>query len=310
MEMVAPVSEFNFHTAMNTPYISAPSSPPNNFTDSSFFEFNHHREHHHNSAPNSPTSSAAIYAAFRKNSAATRGSRHSSVPFDWEERPGRPKSSAFDEKDDFNFDFDFSLGFSDKIAQPSPGKVDSFLAADQLFELGKIRPLKPPPRLYSPVMGEQIPKSPRSGGFLSPLRRGRNQRDKELDPFVLAMVEATRSRRESRSFSPFGGRGKRGSFMIPGSSPPRNPSDMAEKGGRGWKYRIKEFLLFRSSSEGEGCGERKKNDFCDYGSSLSSSSASSNSSVSSEKGKTRFGVARSRRPRRRMRGVELLELRD
>ncbi|KAL0909317.1 hypothetical protein M5K25_020170 [Dendrobium thyrsiflorum] len=295
MEVVVPVPEFHFHTAMNTPYISAPSSPPNHFTDSSsFFEFHHS---HHVSAPSSPTSSAAIYAAFRRTAAATRGSRHSSIPFDWEEKPGTPKSASFDQKED-DFDFDFSIGFSgrnmDKLSQlppASPGKVASLVAADELFEFGKIRPLKPPPRLYSPVMGEQGPKSPRSGGFLSPLRRGRNRRGKELDPFVIAMVEATKSRRESRSLSPFGGRGKVGRFLTPVSSPPRNPAPMAEKGGRGWMYRLKELLLFRSSSEGRVRGETKNSDFCKYGSSSSSSSASSTSSLGSAKGKTGFSAA-------------------
>lgn len=299
MEVVVPVPEFHFHTAMNSPYISAPSSPPDHFSDfttnSSIFEFKHHR---HVSAPNSPKSSAAIYAALRKTAAATRGGRYSSIPFDWEEKPGTPKSPTFNENYD-DFDFDFSFGFSgrhiDKVAQPlpaSPGKAASFVAADELFEFGKIRPLKPPPRLYSPVMGEQAPKSPRNGGFLSPLRRGRNQRGKELDPFALAMVEATRSRRVSRSLSPFKGRDKAGSFPTPASSPPRNPPPMVEKCGRGWKCRLKELLLFRSSSEGRGVrGERKRNDFSKYGSSSSSSSASSNSSVGSAKGKTGFGVA-------------------
>ncbi|KAI0495532.1 hypothetical protein KFK09_021833 [Dendrobium nobile] len=302
MEVVVPVPEFHFHTAMTTPYISAPSSPPNHFTDnSSFIEFHHS---HHVSAPSSPTSSAAIYAAFRRTAAATRGSRHSSIPFDWEEKPGTPKSSSFDQKEDEfdqkedEFDFDFSIGFSgqnmDKLSQRPPashGKVASLATADELFEFGKIRPLKPPPRLYSPVMGEQGPKSPRSGGFLSPLRRGRNRRGKELDPFVLAMVEATKSRRESRSLSPFGGRGKVGSFLTPVSSPPRNSTPMAEKGGRGWMCRLKELLLFRSSSEGRDRGETKNKDFSKYGSSSSSSSASSTSSLGSAKGKTGFSAA-------------------
>lgn len=267
MEVVVPLPDFHFNAA-------TPSSPPPRFSTNSGFDFHHQR---HVSAPNSPTSAAAIYAFLRETAANSRGGCQSSFPFDWEERPSMPKSHH-DEKE-VDFDFDFSIGFSGRhLAKTVQSPQAAVTSADELFELGMIRPLKLPPRLYTPVMGEQSPKSPRErGGLLSPLRRGRNQCRKELDPFAVAMAEATRSRKDSRSLSPFRGRG--GEFYTPKSSPPRLPPTMA-KGGRGWKLKLKDFFLSRRSSEGKTAGEGKNNDLCKNGSSSSSSTPSSSPSSS------------------------------
>ncbi|KAK8921814.1 hypothetical protein KSP39_PZI020383 [Platanthera zijinensis] len=278
MEVVAPMPDFHFNA-------STPSSPPALFSTSSGFDFHHQR---HISAPNSPTAAAAIYAFLRETAANSRGGCQSSFPFDWEEKQSIPKS--YDDEKDVNLDFDFAIGFSGRhLAKTVPSPQATVTSADELFELGMIRPLKLPPRLYTPVMGEQSPKSPRDGrGLLSPLRRGRNQCRKELDPFAVAMAEATRSRKDSRSLSPFTGRG--GEFYTPKSSPPRLHPAMA-KGGRGWKLKLKDFFLFRSSSEEQTAGEGKNNDLCKNGSSPSSSTPSSSptSSIAQRNAKKGLG---------------------
>ncbi|KAE8708373.1 hypothetical protein F3Y22_tig00110343pilonHSYRG00012 [Hibiscus syriacus] len=119
MEVVVPVPaaavEFNLDNTYSSPYMTAPSSPQS-------FIF---------SAPTSPS----------------RASSFAAVPFDWEEKPGVPKRKDFhgriDKKDETNNDddvedFDFEFEFSGQFERTS-------LSAEQLFDGGKIRPLKPPP---------------------------------------------------------------------------------------------------------------------------------------------------------------------
>ncbi|KAK6159376.1 hypothetical protein DH2020_006690 [Rehmannia glutinosa] len=124
----SPALDFNFDSASTSPYISAPSSPQRFGT---FFY----------SAPTSPTRVSAFYQDF--HGAAAAGSL-SAVPFNWEEKPGIPKthinssatSSNYGDAEQELEETDFAFDFSGHLERTS-------LPADELFDGGKIKPLKP-----------------------------------------------------------------------------------------------------------------------------------------------------------------------
>lgn len=128
MEVAVPVApvDFNFDSACSSPYMTAPSSPQRfgNF----FFS----------SAPTSPSHAAAFYYDFNEFDSAYgdgRSSSASEIPFLWEELPGIAKSGgdACSSIADEDFEFDFS------------GQLErTSLSAEELFDCGKIRALKPP----------------------------------------------------------------------------------------------------------------------------------------------------------------------
>ncbi|XVE49168.1 hypothetical protein DITRI_Ditri01bG0060600 [Diplodiscus trichospermus] len=178
MEVVVPVPavDFNFDSACSSPYMTAPSSPQRfgNF----FF-----------SAPTSPTRASSFYRELNDLSRATNSS--SSVPFQWEEKPGTPKRKGFDGRvdreglgnndvdDDGDGYEDFEFNFSGQLDRNS-------LSAEELFDGGKIRPLKPPPgyeQFSSTVSSPRSPRSPKSRAF----------RKKDFDPFEAA-IEKSRQR--------------------------------------------------------------------------------------------------------------------
>lgn len=250
----APTPDFNFDSASTTPYITAPSSPQRNF----FY-----------SAPTSPTRISAFYHG-------------GAIPFDWEEKPGTPKShrstapsSNYGDADDLPLD-DFAFDFSGHLERHS-------LPADELFDGGKIKPLKPPPRFqydqnYKPLESPKSPKSPRKivQAAFSP-----RHRTKEFDPFTAALEQTRkesssderrgrersnnppssssreRNKGSSRSLSPF-----RVSDLL--FDPDTNNTEEEEDDQRSknntspsvfsssfWykKWKIKDLLLFRSASE-------------------------------------------------------------
>lgn len=116
--------DFDINTPKSPGLFAAPSSPT-------------HNEDYYFSAPATPRQISQFYREFDefliKNSMeeVRRSSVSSSVPFDWEEKPGTPKALNVNE-DEFAFDV------SQEIETLS-------LTADELFDGGKIRPLKPPP---------------------------------------------------------------------------------------------------------------------------------------------------------------------
>ncbi|KAG0487210.1 hypothetical protein HPP92_009305 [Vanilla planifolia] len=206
-----PVMEFHFDRGMMETYKGS---------DSCLDLYQQH--HHYYSAPSSPN-------AFTASSDAGSRNWQSSIPFEWEEKPGTRNSYNGGVDVNNSDDFDFAFAFDSISKRREKVSYPPLAAADELFEKGVIRPLKPPPRLSSPVEGEQSPKSPKNRVFFSPLRRGRGRTGKELDPFAVAMKETTgervkdrnrnytrsaahsmsysRSRKGSRSLSPFRGRG-------------------------------------------------------------------------------------------------------
>ncbi|XP_031273426.1 uncharacterized protein LOC116131912 [Pistacia vera] len=279
MEVVipaVPIMDFEFNSVRSSPYLSAPTSPKR-FGDDVFFT----------SAPTSPSRISQFYSEFDNLYTRNDDEYSSTIPFDWEEKPGTPKSQSptratttTDNEDDFAFNF-------------SEEKEKESLTAEELFDGGKIRPLKPPPRLQlddystlkSPLLSPRSPRSPISQGkkiirqVFSPRSR------KDVDPFAAA-VENTRnqtqndrgresrvpdlskssSRRATRSLSPFRVSAypweeeekqqqqqqatKQSSFNSKSSSSSSKSSSR--------KWRLRDFLLFRSASEGRSTDKEPK----------------------------------------------------
>ncbi|KAL2477230.1 hypothetical protein Fot_46244 [Forsythia ovata] len=246
----SPAADFNFDSACTSPYISAASSPQRFGT---FFY----------SAPTSPTRAAAFYNEFNSSSP-------SAIPFNWEEKPGISKTKEINGTFSFDFseadadqrDTDFSFDFSGQLERIS-------LSADELFDGGKIKPLKPPPRLQSKPLDS--PKSPRSPKKMIKEAFSPRRRKKDFDPFAAAIEqtqkeniqEISRGRersssssrhKQTRSLSPF-----RVSDLLfdPGAN-----QEVAKDSSKAslfstssfsslWykKWKIKDLLLFRSASE-------------------------------------------------------------
>ncbi|KAL2512164.1 Serine carboxypeptidase-like 40 [Abeliophyllum distichum] len=206
----SPPVEFNFDSASTSPYITAPSSPQRFGT---FFY----------SAPTSPTRISALYSDFNNcGAAATVGGDTSN-------------------NDDTDFAFDFS-GHLEK----------SSLSADELFDGGKI---KPSPSLQYENKPPDSPKSARSPKKFSP-----RHRKKEFDPFTAGLKQTRKeniqeSSRRTKSLTPFrvsdllfdadNNQAKNSSALSSSSS--NSSIFSASSWYRKWK--IKDFLLFRSASE-------------------------------------------------------------
>ncbi|KFK32503.1 hypothetical protein AALP_AA6G251100 [Arabis alpina] len=231
------------------------------------------------SAPTSPRRVTELYRDF--NQAATRTfSDRLTIPFNWEETPGTPRKITNDEVDTVD-DFAFNIG--EKFETTS-------LFAEELFDGGKIKPLKPPPYLQldnhhqhqftnsfsPPVSSPRSPRSPIAHGK-DIIRKAFSPRKKlvEVDPFEVAIDNARKgvgeergrerrqnsSRRTARSLSPFRVSAypweeleqeqkevqeqRKGSFSSTSSS-----TCVSCKSSSSKKWRLKDFLLFRSVSEG------------------------------------------------------------
>ncbi|KZV25279.1 hypothetical protein F511_16184 [Dorcoceras hygrometricum] len=297
MEMMNPPPnlDFKFDSASTSPYISAASSPQR---FGSFFY----------SAPASP----------RVHNAAEDGGVVS-VPFEWEEKSGirRSKeelitstaaSSNYGDAEQDLEEIDFAFDFS--------GNLERFsLSADELFDGGKIKPLKPPPRFYyesshKPTLDS--PKSPKKT-FRQAFSPRHRRKDSGLDPFAAALEE-TRKQDFEESYT----RGRERSNNSSNSTQPRhkatrslsplrvsdllidsesyqetehqNPSSVSGFSSF-WhkKWKIKDLLLFRSASESHATDLKeqmrkyslfKKSDPIDVKNSSFRSTDSSNGSVS------------------------------
>ncbi|XP_004505195.1 uncharacterized protein [Cicer arietinum] len=213
VEVFVPL-DFNFDSNTSSPYITAPSSPQR-FATNFFF-----------SAPTSPSRVSPLFP------------QQSSFP---------SHNNTFPNDDDFEFDFSGNL------------QRESLSAADELFDGGKIRPLKPPTN--------DRPVSPRT-------RKKKTVEDPERDsnPFEAAIEETLRREEEKRgrqrvsSSSSSGRKGSRSlsplrvsdiivdsddkDISVSVTSSASNVKSFLSftKGYRKW--RIRDFLLFRSASEG------------------------------------------------------------
>lgn len=258
--MPVPTGEFNFDSACTTPYASAPSSPR---------PFDSSARYFYTSAPTSPSRAAAIYAQFRAAA--------SVAPFDWEEKPATPNPLHQQHADEDDAD---SVDFAFEFSGPIVGTDDVFTAtADELFEAGRIRAITPlPSRLIEAgVAGNETAFSPRSPKAEAAARSPR-QRSKSTNPFERSALQQpprgrdrgafsasasgrSGSRRSTRSLSPL-----RGGFDLGDKSPATatdaNACDSPATGSRGLtkgsskKWRLRDFFLFRSASEGRASGAR------------------------------------------------------
>ncbi|KAE8667429.1 Serine carboxypeptidase-like 26 [Hibiscus syriacus] len=213
MEVVVRVPvDFNFDSACSSPYITAPSSPQR-FGRSFFF-----------SAPTSPTRASAA------------------VPFQWEEKPGIPKTKGFhgrrDEEDDENFEFDFS------------GQLESTsLSAEELFEGGKVRPLN-----HFDPFETAIDKS-RKGSVrpVEPKQQGRDRSTACSSSSSSSSNKYNYVHKKSRSFSPFrishDATFEQETISNPKSYVSSILSSISFSKGN-WKWRLKDLLLLRSALEG------------------------------------------------------------
>ena len=257
MEVVIPGStmDFDFNSSRSSsPFLSTPSSPKR------FGE-------HFFSAPTSPTRVSEFYRDFDEylvmNDRYEREERE-------EKRPGTPKGRATREEDDFAFD----------VGEDQSQRVS--LSAEELFDGGKIRPLKPPPRLQlgrkldayttpnSPLLSPKAAASRAKKtilGALSPRRKKEEekteqQRGRERTPPALSPSNS--GHRTTRSLSPFRvsesvwEEEEEENTQQSSRQPPVNSkaafssttSSLSSSLKTSKKWSLKDFLLFRSASEG------------------------------------------------------------
>ncbi|XP_077225053.1 uncharacterized protein LOC143858289 [Tasmannia lanceolata] len=259
--MEVEIQDLGFSSTCSSPYIS-PTCSPKLFGMFSYF-----------SAPTSPTSSSLIYNKFNTLSIRNNTTPSSSfIPFQWEEKYGKTNM----EHEDYEFEFNFG--------QLEKGALK---AAEELFEKGKILPLKPPPRLQAMELpankpsssSPKSPKSPKSGLFRGVFS---SWAKREFDPFEVAMEETRKrmdrergrdrepnsnlsssSRRSARSLSPYrvSNLGWEEHQQQQHNTKPissNSKTRIFSFKGNNKKWRLKDFLLFRSSSEGSSGSNRAR----------------------------------------------------
>jgi hypothetical protein len=244
---------------------------------------------HFTSAPASPARAAAIYAQFDTADGGGHGNATdddvglfqtrvsystvtSTVPFEWEEKPGKPKPefAVVTVADDADFDFGVLL---DKAA-----KAQELITADELFDEGKIRPLKPPPFLLEG--GASVGSSPRStrSAIWSPRMRGTRGRSAvgsggaDFDPFAAALEKASMAPSPLSIVSKLddadGGVDEPASSTMnpnPATSATSKPPD-ENNGERKKKWRLSDLLLFRrvSSTKSRAAGNISRDPVFNY----------------------------------------------
>lgn len=242
--------DFDFNSARASPCVTAPSTP-RGFGD------------YYLSAPTSPSHLSQLYRDFDDflivDDDDDGKSVAASVPFSWEEKPGTPRAKKGEDVVDFAFD----VGEECETAS---------LSAEELFDGGMIKPLEPPPRLQVPsgVYGGRR-KMNKTGAF-SP--RNKRRSDSFADEGVRRSPERERgrerisslqssSRRATRSLSPlrvsqYPWEEEQEKHQLDskqdsaggGSKPPSSLSSSSSSKGLIKKWRLKDFFLFRSASEG------------------------------------------------------------
>ncbi|KAG6396403.1 hypothetical protein SASPL_142552 [Salvia splendens] len=221
MEVLSPSQtlDFDFNSPRSSPHATAPSTP---------------RDYYF-SAPTSPSHISQFYKEF--DEFLLDAARQSpAVPFQWEEKPGTPKSALINAGDD-DLDFAFDIGRDDWET--------ASLSAEELFDGGVIKPMKPHAVRKQRSQARRIIQgafSPRHKKNAPPLpERGRERG---------VVLSRPLSRRAVRSLSPMrddqrnlweeevAQTGKVNSVCVAAPS----------KGQKKWS--LKDFFLFRSASEG------------------------------------------------------------
>ncbi|KAF9687590.1 hypothetical protein SADUNF_Sadunf02G0109200 [Salix dunnii] len=293
----APGMDFDFNEARTSPFLSAPSTPKR-FGDCTF------------STPTSPSRVAEFYSYF--DSLIDSNEERSGFSFHWDERRGMPKSPRATANT--NCEDDFAFDFCDELEKTS-------LSADELFDGGKIRPLTLSPRLHCEGSTQRSPRSSPRSPIQKGKRMIREafspRKKKDSDPFETAAENSQKkteneggrqienvsgltsgsSRRASRSQSLFRASeypweeekqlekitnqtAQNPKASVSCNSSSSSSSSSSKSSSRKW--RLGNFLLFRSASEGHAHDKdrlrkysglfRKRED----GSTDSSGSASSN----------------------------------
>ncbi|KAI8004290.1 hypothetical protein LOK49_LG08G00659 [Camellia lanceoleosa] len=208
MEVVIPTMDFEFNSAMSSPYVSAPATPKR-FGDYYF------------SAPTSPRRLSEFYHDFNDLSVTT--TTPSAAQF--------PKSPRFEFEDDFAFHVGEE---SEKTTIP----------AEELFDHGKIRPL-------SAISNVRAALSPRRNKQNDPSATPISKRREQERGRERVSSLSSSSRRATRSVSPY--RVSKYPWeeeqqQQEQSTKQPTLSSSSSKGYRKW--RLKDFFLFRSASEG------------------------------------------------------------
>ncbi|KAF7007520.1 hypothetical protein CFC21_022451 [Triticum aestivum] len=180
--------------------------------------------------------------------------------------PSRASSYAADEQGDAAT-FDFAFGFSGQLRESTP----ILAAADELFEGGRIRPLNGPRSSGSGLLADEdyaslsvSPRSPRRARTMSAVRGGagdraevsadqgqtRGRSGRPAPASSSSSGVSSRSRRATRSLSPYRGDPIDDEFCSSPPSPRGAASLMRGCGSGSRKWRLKDLFLFRSASEG------------------------------------------------------------
>ncbi|KAJ1699644.1 hypothetical protein LUZ63_008156 [Rhynchospora breviuscula] len=152
------------------------------------------------------------------------------------------------------FSFDQAFGFSGQLGNDE--SQSAFAAADELFEGGMIRPLIANPPQSHPSLS-------------SPLLDLGDERNAEVRGRSASSVAASH-RMGRRSLSPI----RNNTEFHQSQAPSSQTGSFARGGGGSKKWRLKDFFLFRSASEGRASGRGSKDLLRKY-TLLSSTSSSS-----------------------------------
>lgn len=238
MEIMIPSNDFDFNSARSTPCATAPSTPKR------FGEY-------YFSAPPSPGHLWELYRDcddfFVDNTKSC-----SDVPIKWEERTKPASRKQEREKTIFDDDFVFDVGREfEKMTLP----------AEELFDGGKIRPLKPPTKVEPRKREDRFEINSSNNSASNMDKRPEQERGRERT----VSLSLSSSRRGLRSLSPYRvskypweeeeeeeiqlKRNKEQPLLPSKPQLTTTSSSLSSKSGSR-KWRLKDFFLFRSASEG------------------------------------------------------------
>ncbi|KAK9109137.1 hypothetical protein Sjap_017197 [Stephania japonica] len=227
--VAAPLADFNFESsACSTPCMTAPPSP-RGFGDLFF------------SAPTSPTRASAMYREFNRNF--INGASDDPELIDTDTHLAQHEDE--DEDEDGDFDFEFS--------GPLDRTQISLSAAEDLFHGGQIRTLDL--KLGSPVSPPRKVRPLNASG--DEIDHTRRERGRERSISLYASSDSSRrGSRATRSLSPLRVCSEFHHIeekSISNSKSPNSSDSRSSSNSSKWcrsKWRLKNFLLFRSASEG------------------------------------------------------------
>ncbi|KAG6398693.1 hypothetical protein SASPL_140160 [Salvia splendens] len=214
MEVLFPSQtlDFDFNSARSSPHATPPSTP-------------RRLGEYYFSAPTSPSHISQFYKGF--DEFILDAARQSpAVPFQWEQKPGTPKSAVINAGDD-DLDFAFDVGSDDWET--------ASLSAEELFDGGVIKPMKQRSQARRIIQGAFSPRHRKNAAPLP--ERGRERG---------VALSRPPSRRAARSLSPM--RDDHPNLLEEEVAQTGKVNSVPSKGQKKWS--LKDFFLFRSASEG------------------------------------------------------------